>query len=64
MEEDKKSKKVEVELEIDTEIWDRLEFIASKADVTLDDLISVILTTKLYQLGIYDKEDNGDVTTK
>ena len=60
MQEDKK--KVEVELEIDTEVWGKLEFLSRKADVTLDDLISVILTTKLYQMGVYDEDRN--VTTK
>ncbi len=45
-----------VELELDVEVWETLDFIADHSKVSRDDVISVILVTKLLAEGVYDDE--------
>ena len=51
-----KSKQVDVELTLDVDVWQTLDFISEHSKVSRDDVISVILVTKMLSMGVYDDE--------
>jgi len=44
--------KVSVELELDGEVWETLDIISEHSGVCRDDVIAVMLVTKLLQQGV------------
>lgn len=48
--------KVSIDLELDEDVWQTLDFISDHSGVSRDDIISVLLVTKMLSMGVYDED--------